>query len=39
MKKAVFVLGSALVIMLTACSKDDNNGITVTGTRPKPYDG
>lgn len=27
MKKAVFVLGSALVVMFTACSKDDNNGI------------
>ncbi|RYE49655.1 MAG: DUF305 domain-containing protein [Sphingobacteriales bacterium] len=27
MKKAVFVLGSALIVMFTACSKDDNNGI------------
>jgi len=27
MKKAVFVLGTALVILFTACSKDNNNGI------------
>lgn len=29
MKKAVFVLGSALVLFLAACSKDDNNGIVL----------
>ncbi len=27
MKKVVFGLGTALVILFTACSKDDNNGI------------
>ncbi len=29
MKKVVFVLGSALVLFLAACSKDDNNGIVL----------
>lgn len=29
MKKAVFVLGSALVLFLAACSKNDNNGIVL----------
>ncbi|MEO5563612.1 MAG: DUF305 domain-containing protein [Chitinophagaceae bacterium] len=27
MKRIVFVVGSALIIMFTACSKNDNNGI------------
>lgn len=29
MKQVVFVLGSALVLFLAACSKDDNNGIVL----------
>lgn len=29
MKKVVFVLGSALLVIFTACTKDDNNGIVL----------
>ena len=29
MKKILFVLGSALLVMFTACTKDDNNGIVL----------
>ncbi len=29
MKKVVFILGSALLVMFTACTKDDNNGIVL----------
>ncbi len=38
MKKVIFVLGSALLVMFTACTKNDNSGIQLQA-HEKPYDG